>query len=242
MKRQTSFSYKKAIIVDNNMLNEIDKEIRAIYAIVKYEAITVSGDKIEFESLNELLSYENAENEKLVSVDISARDEKFINTAYIFIKCKPSSFWESFETVRVTFTVDDTNKKVIFKNNVMHLLERCTQNKKYNAISKTEVFILFSIVYIGAAIFYFIKLFSNKGQISTALSTTMIILCALYCLKMPLQKYRDKYYPRVVFYLGDQIKQYEEQKGSRQNFFWTVCIGGVISVIMGVLSIYFSLK
>lgn len=242
MKQQTSFSYKKAIIVDSNMLNEMDKEIRAIYEIIKYEARTVSGDKIEFESLKELLGYENAENEKLVSVDISARDVKFINTAYIFIKSQTSSFADSFETVSVTLTVDDVNKKTIFKNNIMHLLERYTQNKKYNAISKTEVFILLSIVYIVAAIFYFVKIFSSKGQINTALSTTMIILCALYCLGTPIRRCRDKYYPRVVFYLGDQIKQYEELKGSRQNFFWTVCIGGVISVIMGVLSIYFSLK
>lgn len=242
MKQETKFSYKKAIIVDSKMLNEMDKEIRTICEKVSYKAETINGDKIEFESIEELCNYENADYEKIVNIHIFASDEKFVNKVFIYIKCESTALSKLFETVEVNLTVDDVNKKVVFKNNIIHLLKRCTQNKRYNVICKSGIFELFALFYAGLAVVYAVMFFYYKGEINIVLSAIMIFLFILYCLRIPLEKIRDKYYPSIVFYLGDQIKYYEEQKNTRNNFFWTVCISGTLTIVIGIIGLFFTIR
>ena len=68
MKCKKEFKYDKAIIIESNMLIDLDKEIKKLCNNIKYKAELVNRDEIEFESLEELIGYENSKDNYLQKI------------------------------------------------------------------------------------------------------------------------------------------------------------------------------
>ena len=74
MKCKKEFKYDKAIIIESHMLIDLDKEIKKLCNNIKYKAELVNRDEIEFESLEELIGYENSKDNYLQKISIWADD------------------------------------------------------------------------------------------------------------------------------------------------------------------------
>ena len=86
MKYKTEFSFNKAIIVDANMLSEMQKVILEYCDNIEYRAYLENRDKIEFESLDELLEFENSKRNRINEIYIEARDKDWVNKIEINIR------------------------------------------------------------------------------------------------------------------------------------------------------------
>ena len=63
--------FKDALIVDEKLLRELEKVILKFYESVSYSCNLCNDDKIIFNSLEELLNYENSKIRKIVRLSIS---------------------------------------------------------------------------------------------------------------------------------------------------------------------------
>ena len=86
---------------------------------------------------------------------------------------------------------------------------------------------------------YLYKVISSRFNVeNNMLNIVAIILSILHLLKFPLQKGQEKYFPPIVFYLGDEIQSYNDKKAARKNFFWgfiVACILAICSCVGGFI-------
>ena len=233
MKYKTEFSFNKAIVVDANMLSEMNKIILEHCDSIGYRACLENKDRIDFESLDELLEFENSKKNRISEIHIEARDKAWENTIEIDL-CAYSVYVQMFtETVSVSMVTNDIDKKTVFKEKIGTLLERHQQSKRYNLISKTGVLNIIQMIYMVCAVGY-LYLFLTKGikELKSWLAILIIVLGFFsLVLREPLQKCQKKYFPPIAFCLGDGVEEYAENKNGRRNFFWGIIVAGIMSII-----------
>ena len=78
MKVSGKLSYKSAIIVNDVFFKDIDELLREYFEKPKYSAQLINDDEVEFESVSELISYDNFSNRaiKTMRIGFIARLEK----------------------------------------------------------------------------------------------------------------------------------------------------------------------
>lgn len=242
MKYTTDFTCKKAIIVDREFLEEVQKEILAWCNLIKYEANLENGDKIEFESLEELITFENSKLKRIKDIEITARNADNASLdQFIIIQISAFSviLRKFIRTIYVSITIDDVDKKTIFENNMRNIFVRHEQNKWYNIISRTGILNLIDFIYFIFVCIYFYKFFSDGLKIENdGLQIMALIFAVLMLLKIPIQKGQEKYFEPIVFYSGDEKKSYDDKRDGRKNFFGGVIVAGIFTVgscIMGLI-------
>lgn len=232
MEYRTEFGFKKAIKVDETMLRDIVSEMKKYCENVKYEATLENGDSIKFESLDEMISFENSKINSFGTIYITARDGNFKNRIEVSIQAIDVFIERFYETISVEMNVDSIETKTIFKSKFEEICTRHEQDKRYNFISKTGIFNIISALYFviaGIVTFDFIK--NDFKDINDNLITVWLIVSIVYLIKGFLQKLQKKYYPPIVFYLGDGISIYDRNERARENFFW----GGIVAVLLGIV-------
>lgn len=70
MKVSGKLSYKSAIIVNDVFFKDIDELLREYFEKPKYSAQLINGDEVEFESVSELISYDNFSNRAIKTMRI----------------------------------------------------------------------------------------------------------------------------------------------------------------------------
>ena len=75
MKYKTEFSFNKAIVVDANMLLEMQRIILEYCSNIEYRVCLENKDRIDFESIEELIEFENSKINRISEIYIEARDE-----------------------------------------------------------------------------------------------------------------------------------------------------------------------
>lgn len=231
MKYKTEFSFKKAIIIDAQFLGEMQKQILNYCDKIDYEANLENGDNIKFESLEELILFENSKINKFKNIQLTARDSNLDIFIFVYIRADSIGVRKFYETISVSMTTNDLNMKTVFKNNMGTLFVRHEQSKAYNFLSRTGILNLISIAYFIFMCVYLYKVISGRFNIeNNILNIVAVILIILFLLKSPLQKGQEKYFPPIVFYLGDEIQSYNDKKAARKNFFWGFIIAGILAI------------
>lgn len=64
-------AFKDAIIVDKKLLKEMEKVILNFYDKVSYSCMLSNDNRIDFDTLDELLSYENPKIRKIIRLSIT---------------------------------------------------------------------------------------------------------------------------------------------------------------------------
>ena len=139
MKYRTEFSFNKAIVVDANMLLEMQRIILECCDSIDYRACLENKDRIDFESLEELLWFENSKKNKIQEIYIMAKDKGWENQVEINIRTCSVYVQMFVETVSVSMTTNNIDKKTILKGKIENLLERHQQSKRYNVFAKTGI-------------------------------------------------------------------------------------------------------
>ena len=239
-----SFEFKKAIVVNEEMLRAIEKEIHNYCDRIEYNAKLENDAKIKFDSLEELLTYDNSKGDKIERLDIESRKRGYDSVDRVDISiCADVKFFTKFEsTVVVSLTTDSLDKKTLLKEKLEHIFTRFEQDKRYNKVSKNAISNRIELLFLICVIALCWQVVSNGfSYANRGLLIVVIILGILEFIKTPIEKKQKEFYPPIVFYLGDEKSLYDDNKAGRNSFFWTVVIGGTLTIVVGIAGIIVSL-
>ena len=237
MELHDKIGYKKAIIVDECMLTELDQCIRNFFALApKYSADLLDESIIDFETLDELLQYDNFGNKAINFLKISfgyANRLTFKQTL---------SFFHSYEySLLAEYIINNREDNILFKQEMFKIFEKGKRPWHYTFVTK------FSYMYFCIAFLFFIAIFSGilylKGMfifkdtpLSASLFNNWIISTAsIFIVSYLLSRIRKVLFPVISYKIGEQKKQIERRDDLISKFFWGVIVAGIVSVIISIL-------
>lgn len=244
MEYRMSFEFKKAIVVNEEMLRAIEKEIRNYCDRIEYNAKLENDAKIKFDSLEELITYENSKGDKIERLDIESRKSGYdsVDRVDISIFADVSLFSKFESTATVSLTTDSLDKKTLLKEKLEHIFTRFEQDKRYNKVSRNAISHRIDLYFFICIIVLIWQVVSTGfSDANEGLVIAVMTLGILEFIKTPIEKKQKEFYPPIVFYLGDEKNLYDDNKTGRKSFFWTVVIGGTLTIVVGIAGIIVSL-
>lgn len=226
MKIEGQIKFKHAITVTDKLLAELEKIILEFYDIINFKAVLVNEDEIEFDSLDELLTYNNPNSRNIKNLYINARTEFVEKTLYISFDPSVSFLHNYKYSISGSFSINDNNEYVLLQNNLYSLLNRYKCSLIYTFLSKVSTMYI-SIVATIFGLFNYIKYGSKSSYI--ALDELYYIMIIIIVILLPFMlliiKVWKSLFPPVFYKLGDQISKYNKINNLRNNILWTIIIG-----------------
>lgn len=235
MKLHDKFGYSKAIVVDEKMLTDINECIKEFFSDPKYSAELLDDSRIVFESLEELLSYENYGDKsiKYLKINFGYNKFEFEQTFSIFHSYKNSVSGE--------YVTKNVNESILFKKNIQNILEKGSRPWYYTFVTKFSV-IYFLIVITVICIILTVILNLNgkyvKGDSNLSVSFLNIWICGsviYFLIAHMFSKLKNKIFPVIAYKIGEQKKKIERRDDLISKFFWGVIVTGIVSVIISIL-------
>ena len=118
MKVSGKLSYKSAIIVNDVFFKDIDELLREYFEKPKYSAQLINGDEVEFESVSELISYDNFSNRAIKTMRIGFGIGNYIRIepSMAFINGYKSTLEMGFEVENMVLCQDLVQVKMRFSS------------------------------------------------------------------------------------------------------------------------------
>lgn len=236
---KTSFSFKKAIAVNEKMLREIEEQLLEFYSVIHYSVTLENRDDIIFDSLDELISFENSKINRICKIHIRGNNKSYTNEIQIYMGIDPILGKKYGNTVRVDIETDDISRKTILKGNLENIFIRNEESKCYNFIATNDLLTISQVCGIVIICIFIFQFLSNGFEAKNkVLLFSTFISCFVIWGSVAFEKIRKEYFPQVIFLLGDGIEDYKRKKSARGNFFWSfivaVCIA-FISFLAGII-------
>ncbi|MCM1201391.1 MAG: hypothetical protein NC312_09180 [Bacteroides fragilis] len=228
-------TFKEAIIIDEKLMEDLEKVVLEYFTNIKYVGGLCNGDDIVFDTLSELLLYENANQRKLIKLKV-----KF---DYNEIEFYPTigGMCSYKYTVCGFFTTNNENISILFEKKIKDILEKHRRKKWYTILTKISM-MHFSIFLPGISavstiytimqgellgeVVYTINLV-NLGMLSVML---FIVLCIIFA------KCRNALLPPVCFMLGEQIQEIKRNEDRFSKIFWGVVVAFIVSFIVAKIA------
>lgn len=223
--------FKEAIIVNEKLLRDLEKVILQFFKKIKYECRLCTDDYILFNSLEELLNYENNKKsriEKLV-LEFDYNKIEFYTTVSYF--CSYGC------TVVGSYKVETQDENILFSKKVMEVLEKSRRNKLYTFFTKISIlyFMVFILVISSASTIYLVMKEGLKGgniYTTNSINLGITIGILIFFIGWILAKCRNLLFPPISFMLGEQIEQIKKNEDRTSKIFWGVIVAFVISYIV----------
>ena len=235
MKVSGKLSYKSAIIVNDVFFQDMDKLISEYFEKPKYSAQLINGDEVEFESVSELISYDNFSNRAIKTMRIG-----FGIGNYLRIETTFSSINGYRSTMEMEFEVDNNDKSEEIKRKVELICEKHKQSLLYTLASKfTFMHVCFVMMFISFVsnlrVLIIHKTDSVEMSNSTIVAVCTVATVVLILLNVLLSLLIKKFFPAIVFYLGENIKKIEKNSKLKSNIFWGVIVAGIVSAVVSLI-------
>lgn len=228
--------YKKAVILTEDKMHELETLLHKYCDSISYKAETINDSEIVFSSLDELLQYDNFESRSLKTLQITASGK---STYYIRLVFEADSLFSSFtgydETFRCYYDVDTVDAETTIRSEITTFLRKITAG--YWLIAKFRFYGLLMIVcFIGATYFLAyrstqpsntnILLMLTFGIIGVVISFGLIAV-----IKAIDHHFLQRCFPPIAFVWGEGKTQFEKSQKLRTNLFWGFMIAILASII-----------
>ena len=233
MKVSKEFSVKKALILDQGKMAELNDELCQYCDKVTWEATSKNDANIEFDSFQELMQYDNFDDERIVRLIVEGR---YNCERVIRIDFNPLGvpFWAYGKTMKCYLSADSSSTIKKLEDNMrrftMKIIASYWLLGKISLINSLAVLGSINIMYNFIA-----GSFSKPASISFfwSILITLISGALVYCVWL-LDKLIRVLFPPVAFVWGEEIKRNDRLAGHRKWFagaFWTVVLGIIASLI-----------
>lgn len=229
-------AYKDAIIVDKKLLEELEKVILNFFDRVSYSCKLYNDSRIDFESLEELLNYENPKIRKIMRLSIT-----FGYSGEIVFE--PSiAFFSSYKyTVQGNYQNENLDESVLFQEKVKDILNRSKQDKWYTILTKinTMQFLIVMLVFWACLLVFsvYTKGIEQEVTFSPIIFNLYIIASFVFCLiGYILSKCRNFLLPVIAYKIGEQIKVIEKGRDLFSKIFWGIIVAFFVSFIVAIIS------
>lgn len=227
--------FKSAVVINDGFLEDIDKLLREYFdRNPQYTTELINGDSIEFESVNELISYDNYSKRAIKTLEVYFGVGNRINI-------EPTiSFLCSYEcTIRMRVEVDDSDKLEEIKRKAKLIFNKHKQSTLYTVASK------FSTMHIAMMLLCYSVVLNLQILINPQKNTVdmplymLIAICTVGfvfwgALSKAIAWAIRNLFPPVVFYLGENIKVFERKTDLKSKIFWGIIVAAFVSAIVSI--------
>ena len=229
------FTYKRIIVLTIQRIQELESLLHKHCDSIDYKATTKNEAEIYFESFDELSSFCNFGEDKIVALHLKCRLNSNSDFS-IEIDFSPK-FPHSDCTVRCFYCFSDIDEESIFISDFKKFLDKTAiYNARHNVCEWLSFAFFFLlglypiIIPIGGAAFYQ----AAKNAVSLVSGALMIETVALFLYALFSKFVLQKLYPRVIYAWGEETEKEKKLESLRSNLFWAVLIATVINIITGL--------
>lgn len=231
MKVKGAIKYKYSTILNENQIREIDTIVNEYLGTPEYSSEIVSGDSITFDSLEELLLFDNFDNRKIKKIIIRVGFDTFI-----YLDCN-----NKYNSVHGDFGIDSEDKSEEFRRKFISILNKGKRNRLYEFFAMSYYTRIFISIWAAVTIYSFImgnpSEFINLTLVESAVIIIGSVICGIliYNLLEIINKWIKSLFPRLVVYIGEEKKNENSRGKLRDNIFWVIIVGLIISISGGLL-------
>lgn len=235
MKVNGKLKYNSAIIVNDTLIRELDGLLCEYFSEPKYSAELLNDDKIEFETVDELVSYDNYSIREIKRIIISAGLDNFIYIEPTF------SFLSNYKsTVEMYFRIDDGDKSEEVKRKVKTLLDKHKQTIFYTLASKISLTHICILLMIMGFISNLYSLVTPRNSVievsgSTIISLSSVVAVIILLFSFGVYWIIKKLFPPIIFYLGENINKTERNSKLKSNVFWGIIVAAIVSATVSLV-------
>lgn len=233
MKVSKEFSVKKALILDQGKMAELNDELCQYCDKVTWEATSKNDADIEFDSFQELMQYDNFGDERIVRLTVEGR-HNYERVIKIGFNPLGVSFWAYGKTMKCYLSADSTSTIKKLEDSIRRFAKKTIA--PYWLFGK----ISFASALTAIAFIFFLYMFLTGSSLKPpSLNVFWIILsifiggAGAYGFLM-LDKLICVLFPPVSFLWGEETKRNDRLAGQRKWFsgsFWAVVLGIIASLI-----------
>lgn len=234
------YKSKHALVITEDILRELDDVLKIGEKSNVYSAKLVNESVVEFENLEELLNFENFQDQKIFSLSVnpSHRDRHL----YIGTEGDYPVIRRYIHSAVLTYSVNSSEEELTLRERVGKILEKA--RAQYSPLYKINInscFWLFSLTsFLLLSIFALPSTAgSPKESVTISASTLAIVLVSVLAVVLGvylLGRFWKKILPPVVFCTGEGQSEFRKLSKKRQNLFWGVFIALVISALVAVFT------
>lgn len=248
MKFTISKEIKHAILIDENSLSDLFKFISEKYEKIEIITKCNDGSLLETKDIKEILSFENSNYRKIVSIIMTARNSPEEKLSFSIINKFPrytiSLDFPFGGPSTVEYTIVSEQEEILKFNSdkLKQMLLELKPSFFPDVLARTSllgIMVLLwgtlSIIYWGMVFFGVISSTYPKASGLETINISLFLSFALIVVTYPFDLLRNWLFPKVFLSLGKQKKNMEIIQNYRKTFFIVFLLGILISIIAGLL-------
>lgn len=236
---------KKAIIIDSERLKVLSNIIVKHCDNIEYSAETVAKTNITFESLDELLEYDNFKPRRIISVEMKGYSGYSHVVSIQIGNFNLSPFVNYGRTVKCYYQLQSIEAETIFKTDFATWYQKV--QAPYWLVGKVS---LFGLLLFPSIFHVLVQLIIGSPKAEMDISNPVVLtVFAVVCIavigfiltiKMVDAYILGNLFPAVVFNWGEEVNRNEKWERYRSSWLW----GSIITILLGLLVnyLYDSLK
>lgn len=234
MRINGEYEFKKAIRVDQKLLDNLKEILQPYIDKEEYVATLENGDVIRFENYQEMIQYDNYGKGKIEKLKI-----KYSSSLSINFETSMSLINNYKSTVTVEYVFRNQEDIILMREKLGCLFNKNKQPWFYTIITKISVMYFFIIIGSWSAFLNIINInkkmeldnMNSIQYINLGFILTMIIIL-LACL---LGRIRKRYIPSIVFYWGNEKERFDKNMQYVDKIFWGIIVALFLPVIIPLL-------
>ena len=238
MKISGRIKKKKAVIISPDRLRELCDIIVKHCDRLEFSAETYARTSITFDSIEELLNYDNFKPRRLISLDVEGYVgySRIISVEIGNLSISPITNYG--RTLLCDYQLPSIDAETVFKNDFETWFQKAKSG--YWLLGK---FSFNGLLFIPSAAITLIRLLAGeRAEIdlsNTVLLAALLFVIALSVALVYLLKFLDTYllgnlFPAVVLLWGEETTRFEKWQKFRSNLLW----GVIIAVLLGLMTNY----
>lgn len=216
MKKTGILKYDKTLVLSESDIVNLSNILNFYCTELSYKATTCGETSIAFESIQELLSYDNFKKGKIKTLKILG-----FNQHYRIFDLNLYGQRNSAPFVECEYSFKNADDEINFSAKLKTFFEKTTEAYYQYIISTFSIF--FALIF---GLIYLIKI-NWPPSTSFLLSGLFDILIIYYLIERKILKFL---FPSITFLWGEEIKKHAARVSIRKNLFWCVIVAVIISI------------
>lgn len=231
---------KHALVITEDILRELDDVLKIGEKSNVYSAKLVNESVVEFENLEELLLFENFQDQKIVSLSVNpSHSDRHL---YIGTERDFPVFRSYDHSAILTYSVNSSEEELALREKVRKILEKA--RAQYSPLYKINIiscFWLFFLIFFLLLSFFALFVIGGSPKESVVIPVNTVVIVSISFLAVVfgvylLGRFWKKIMPPVVFCTGEGQSEFRKLSKKRQNLFWGVIVAVIISAVVAVFT------
>lgn len=234
MKISGTIERKRAVIINAERLKSLCEIILKHCTELEFSARTYAGTKISFNSMDELLNYDNYKPRRIKSLELKGYTGYSFGISVEIGDLSICMIRNYGSTVRCYYQLSSTDSETIYKNDFEIWYKKAVA--PYWALGK---FSFGGLIFIPASFITFVRICGINVGTNNPNIVALIFAIILGCILVAVAKFCDIYllknlFPAVLFEWGEEDNRNQKWQKYRSNLLW----GIIMVIVMGLITNY----